>query len=80
MKAELERRDLDTSDWQKTYSQVISLNINTLCSPGRWKTAEATGRKPLDFIDADAQLTWPTETDFQKPSRLQECPVYRIPT
>ena len=79
VKAELERRDLDTSDWQKTYSQVISLNINTLCSPGRWKTAEATGKKPLDFIDANTQLTWPTETDFQKPSRLQECPVYRIP-
>ena len=33
-----------------------------------------------ELIDASTQLTWPTETDFATPSRLRECPVYRIPT
>ena len=80
VKAEMERRHLDQASWQATYSQVISLNVNSLCSPGRWSAAEAVGKKPLDLIRSDTQLTWPTETDFQKPSRLQECPVYRIPT
>lgn len=80
VKAEMERRSLDKDAWKETYSQVISLNTKTLCSPDRWQAAEAMGKKPLDLIGADTQLTWPTETNFQKPSRLQECPVYRIPT
>lgn len=80
VKAEMARRSLDKSAWQETYSQVISLNQNALCSPGRWRAAETAGKKPLDIIGPNTQLTWPTEADFQKPSRLQECPVYRIPT
>lgn len=80
VKAEMERRSLDKTKWQETYAQVIALNVNALCSADRWKAAETFGKKPLDLIGADAQLTWPTETDFQKPSRLQECPIYRIPT
>ena len=80
VRAEMEQRSLDKKTWQETYAQVISLNVNSLCSAGRWSAAETVGKKPLDLIAADTQLTWPTETDFQKPSRLQECPVYRIPT
>ncbi|MEQ1783007.1 MAG: TIR domain-containing protein [Hyphomonadaceae bacterium] len=80
VKAEMERRHLDQASWQAMYSQVISLNVNALCSPSRRKAADAMDRKPLDVIGADTQLTWPTDTDFQTPSRLQECPVYRIPT
>ena len=80
VRAEIERRGLDKNTWQKTYAQVISLNVNSLCSPSKWKAAETASKKPLDLIDRNTQLTWPTETDFQKRSRLQECPVYRIPT
>ncbi len=80
VRAEMERRSLDKNAWKETYSQVILLNVNSLCSPGRWQAAEAMGKKPLDLIGSDTQLTWPTETDFEKPPRLQECPVYRIPT
>lgn len=79
VRAEMERRSIGEKTWQETYSQVISLNLNSLCSPGRWQAAEAVGKKPLDLIGSETQLAWPTETDFQKPSRLQECPVYRIP-
>lgn len=78
--AEIARRDLDAGAWKDIYGQVISLNINTLCSPERRAAAEAAGKKPLDLIDASTQLTWPTETDFVTTPRLQECPVYRIPT
>lgn len=80
VKAEIARRNLDESAWKEVYGQVISLNINTLCSPEKWKAAEESGRKPLDIIAADTQLTWPTQTDFARPARYQECPVYRIPT
>lgn len=80
--AEMGRRGLDAGAWKEIYGEVISVNIKTLCSPEKWAEAEAeaAGRKPLDLIDASTQLTWPTETDFVTPSRLQECPVYRIPT
>jgi len=77
---EMGRRDLDAGGWKEVYGEVISVNINTLCSPEKWAAAEAVGKKPLDLIDASTQLTWPTETDFATPSRLRECPVYRIPT
>ena len=80
VKEELVRRNLDKDAWQPVYGEVISLNLNTLCSPERWKAAEAVSRKPLDVISADTQLTWPTQTDFVRPARYQECPVYRIPT
>ena len=80
VKSEMERRSLDKSRWQETYSEVISLNQATLCSPGKWKAADAAGKKPLDVIGADTQLMWPTDTDFEKPARLRECPLYRIPT
>ena len=79
VRAEIARRNLDESTWKEVYGEVISLNINMLCSPERWLAAEAVGRKPLDLINADTRLAWPTETDFVKPARLQECPVYRIP-
>lgn len=78
--AEIGRRELDAGAWKEVYGQVISVNTNTLCSPEKWIAAEAAGKKPLDLIDSSTQLTWPTETDFATPSRLQECPVYRIPT
>jgi hypothetical protein len=77
---EMGRRGLDAGGWKEVYGEVISVNINTLCSPEKWAAAEAAGKKPLDLIDASTQLTWPTETDFATPSRLRECPVYRIPT
>lgn len=80
VRAEIERRGLDKAAWKETYAQVISLNVNSLCSPSKWKAAVTAAKKPLDLIDRNTQLTWPTETDFQKPSRLRECPVYRIPT
>jgi len=80
VKAELVRRNLDKDAWQRVYGEVISLNMNTLCSPERWKAAESVGRKPLDVISADTQLTWPTQTDFVKPAPYKECPVYMIPT
>ena len=80
MLVEMGRRGLDAGGWKEVYGEVISVNLNTLCSPEKWAAAEAVGKKPLDLIDASTQLTWPTETDFSTPSRLQECPVYRIPT
>lgn len=80
VQAEIARRNLDPDAWKDIYAQVISLNINTLCSPARWEAAGAVGKKPLDLIPADTLLTWPTETDFTRPSSLQECPDYRIPT
>lgn len=80
VKAELARRNQDSSSWKAVYGQVISLNMNTLCSPDRWKAAEDAGKKPLDLIRADTQLTWPTDTDLLKQPRLLECPLYRIPT
>jgi hypothetical protein len=46
----------------------------------KWAAADASGKKPLDLIDASTLLTWPTETDFAMPSRLQEYQIYRIPT
>jgi hypothetical protein len=81
VRAELGRRNLDEDTWREVYGEVISLNINTLCSPDRWKAAESIGRKPLDLIHAETQLTWPTDIDFVKAPRYQECPVvYRVPT
>lgn len=77
--AEMGRRNLDAGTWREVYGEVISLNINTLCSPDRWKAADSAGKKPLDLIYADTQLSWPTDVDFVKPVRLQECPVYKIP-
>ena len=73
------RRSLDEGTWREVYGEVISLNVNSLCSPARWKAADAIGKKPLDIIHADTPLNWPTEIDFVKPVRLQECPVYKIP-
>lgn len=80
VKAEMARRNQDASGWKDVYGQVISLNMNTLCSPERWQAAESAGKKPLDLVRADAQLTWPTDTNMVKQPRLLECPVYRIPT
>lgn len=80
VKAELARRRQDASGWKEVYGQVVSLNMNTLCSPERWKAAERAGKKPLDLISADTQLTWPTDTNMVKQPRLLDCPVYRIPT
>lgn len=80
MKAELVRRNQDVNGWKDVYGQVIALNMNALCSPERWKAAESAGKKPLDLIGADAQLTWPTETYLVKQPPLRECPTYRIPT
>lgn len=81
VQAELARRQMNDVSWREVYSQVISLNINALCSPGRWKVADEVGRKPLDVIRAETQLSWPTETDFETAPRLQECPiVYAAPT
>jgi TIR domain len=80
VRAGMAERGLDAGAWKEIYGQVISLNINTLCSPEKWQAAETMGKKPLDVISAETQLTWPTETDFAKPVRLQECPIYRIPT
>lgn len=80
VKAELAERDLNQANWKEVYGQVISLNINTLCSPEKWKAAETLGKKPLDLISGETQLSWPTETDFTRPVRLLECPIYRIPT
>lgn len=80
VQAEIARRNLEHGAWKDIYAQVISLNINTLCSPARWEAAEAVGKKPLDLIPADTQLTWPTETNFTQPSSLQQCPDYRMPT
>lgn len=79
VQAEISRRKLDDGAWKDIYGQVISLNINTLCSPARWEAAEAAGKKPLDLIAADTQLTWPTEMNFTRPSSFLECPDYRIP-
>ena len=79
VKAEMARRSLDEGTWREVYGEVISLNVNSLCSPARWKAADAIGKKPLDIIHADTPLNWPTEVDFVKPVRLQECPVYKIP-
>ena len=80
VKAEVARRNLDADTWQQVYGEVISLNMNTLCSPERWQAAESIGRKPLDLINAGTQLTWPTQANLVKPARYQACPVYRIPT
>lgn len=80
VRAEFARQTATEGTWQRVYSEVISLNLNSLCSPERWKAADALGKKPLDLIQSDTLLTWPTDIDFTKPARFQECPVYRIPT
>jgi len=80
VRAEFARQTATEGTWQQVYGEVISLNLNSLCSPERWKAADALGKKPLDLIQSDTQLTWPTDIDFTKPARFQECPVYRIPT
>jgi hypothetical protein len=57
---EMGRRGLDAGGWKEIHGEVISININALCSTGKCRAAEAGGNKPLDLIDASMQLTWPT--------------------
>ena len=80
VRAEMSRRGLDDAQWKVVYGEVISVNMDTLCAPERGEASGAVGKKPLDVIDASTLLSWPTQTDFEKPSGLRECPVFRIPT
>jgi TIR domain len=80
VRTEMARRGLDDSRWKDIYGEVISVNLDTLCGPERWEASERLGKKPLDVIDSATLLTWPTQTDFEKSSRLRECPVFKIPT
>jgi len=42
---EMGRRGLDAGGWKEIHGEVISININALCSPGKHTAAEAAGKK-----------------------------------
>jgi hypothetical protein len=74
VKNELERLGQPEESWPEVYSQVISLNLNTLCTPAKWNRALAAGKKPLDIITMEDRILWPTQTDLKTARPLLECP------
>lgn len=74
VKDQVERLGLPEESWPDVYSQVISLNLNTLCTPAKWQAAAAAGKKPLDIITAEERIIWPTEANLKTVRPLLECP------
>lgn len=50
-------RDLNAAGRKEVYGEVISVNINMPCSPGKWRAAEAAGKKLPHLIDTSMPLT-----------------------
>jgi hypothetical protein len=71
---QVERLGLPEESWTDVYSQVISLNLDTLCTPAKWQAAEAAGKKPLDIITLEDQIVWPTDVNLSTKRSLLECP------
>ena len=77
VKEQVERLDLPQETWPGFYSEVIRLNLDTLCSPTKWKAAATAGRKPLDIITPNDRIVWPTEANLTTTHPLLECPTLR---